>query len=119
MTGSQMSQTGTCRHCAKRIRRNRQGAWGARKRTDSHPWYCDASQSDDKRHEPWTASDLRNGHIIRIGDSENYVKVASAEMAEGGRITVTIYNGDVPQDHPYRTFAADEPVTFGLIGPGA
>lgn len=113
------SPTGTCRHCGKAIRRQRQGVWGARKHDDPHPWYCDASPSDDKRHGPWTASDLQDGHIMRLGSSDNYVKVASAVVTEGGRVAVTIYNGETPSEGAYRTFAADEPVTFGLIGPGA
>lgn len=48
--------TGTCRHCLKSIRRNSGGVWGARKRDDPHPWYCDASPDGAKRHEPGEAS---------------------------------------------------------------
>lgn len=44
--------TAECRHCGKGIRQNRRGIWGARKRDDPHPWYCDASMDDAKRHEP-------------------------------------------------------------------
>lgn len=44
--------TSTCEHCGKGIRRDRQGYWGARKRDDPHPWYCDGSQDAEKRHEP-------------------------------------------------------------------
>ena len=43
-----------CRHCGKPIRRDSKGYWGARKLSDPHPWYCDASPND-KRHEPKAA----------------------------------------------------------------
>lgn len=43
-----------CQHCGKPIRRNIKGYWGARKLSDPHPWYCDASPND-KRHEPKAA----------------------------------------------------------------
>lgn len=48
-----MSKTATaeCKNCGKGIRRNARDFWGARKRDDPHPWYCDASQAG-KRHEP-------------------------------------------------------------------
>lgn len=46
------SETAECCHCGKSIRRNTKGIWGARKRDDPHPWYCDASPAADKRHEP-------------------------------------------------------------------
>ena len=53
------SPAAECRHCGKPVRRNSQGIWGARKRNDPHPWYCDASPADGKRHEPAvTATDL-------------------------------------------------------------
>lgn len=45
-----------CRHCGKPIRRNRAGYWGARKRDDPHPWYCDEDPGNDKRHEPAKAA---------------------------------------------------------------
>lgn len=44
--------TADCQHCGKAIRCNVQGIWGARRRSDPHPWYCDASQDAGKRHEP-------------------------------------------------------------------
>jgi len=46
---------GNCRHCGKSIRRDSKGYWGARKRDDPHPWYCDASPDAEKRHEPFPA----------------------------------------------------------------
>lgn len=49
--------TSTCKHCGKGIRRDRKGYWGARKLSDPHPWYCDASpEEDERRHEPEGAS---------------------------------------------------------------
>ena len=33
--------TGVCLHCGKPIAQNIKGIWGARKRGDPHPWYCD------------------------------------------------------------------------------
>lgn len=44
--------TADCAACGKPIRRNRAGIWGARARTDPHPWYCDDDPGDDKRHRP-------------------------------------------------------------------
>jgi hypothetical protein len=46
------SPTGTCKDCGKGIRQNKAGIWGARKRDDDHPWYCDASPDSGKHHEP-------------------------------------------------------------------
>ena len=43
--------TGVCLHCGKLIAENRRGIWGARKRDDPHPWYCDDEPSEH-RHEP-------------------------------------------------------------------
>jgi hypothetical protein len=56
MSAAVQTPTGDCRHCCKPIRANRAGIWGARKRDDSHPWYCDASPDARKRHEPATAA---------------------------------------------------------------
>ena len=48
--------TAKCQHCGKGIRRDSKGHWGARKRDDPHPWYCDASTDAEKRHEPAAAA---------------------------------------------------------------
>ena len=45
-------ETSTCEYCGKPIRQNAQGYWGARKRADPHPWYCEADPAVEKRHEP-------------------------------------------------------------------
>jgi len=47
-----VEHTAECKHCAKGIRRNRAGIWGARKRDDPHPWWCGVSPDAEKRHEP-------------------------------------------------------------------
>ena len=52
MRTTQDTHTAECQHCAKNIRRNSKGIWGARKHDDPHPWYCDASTDAEKRHEP-------------------------------------------------------------------
>jgi hypothetical protein len=58
MTGSpQVASTADCRHCAKGIRRYVSGIWGARRRSDPHPWYCDSDPGSEKRHEPAPVSD--------------------------------------------------------------
>jgi hypothetical protein len=45
-------ETGVCLHCGKPIAKNSKGIWGARKREDPHPWYCDDDPGDSKRHQP-------------------------------------------------------------------
>jgi hypothetical protein len=40
-------ETADCRYCAKAIRRNSAGIWGAR---NPHPWYCDASPDNSPVH---------------------------------------------------------------------
>jgi hypothetical protein len=49
VSGTVASQTGTCEDCGKDIRQNKAGVWGARRRDDPHPWYCDATGD---RHQP-------------------------------------------------------------------
>lgn len=44
--------TSTCEHCDKDIRQNKAGYWGARKRNDPHPWYCNEDPGIEKRHQP-------------------------------------------------------------------
>jgi hypothetical protein len=48
------------------------------------------------------ATELRDGDLIRLS-CDTYVKVASAEASHRS-VMVTIYNGETPQDHPYKTF---------------
>lgn len=55
------------------------------------------------------AADLRNGDVLRLGKSDNYVLVSSTEK-RAGRVHVTIYNGSVPQPAPFRSYAAAEDV---------
>jgi len=45
-------QTAECLYCGKPIALNREGFWGARKRDDPHPWYCDQDTGPLKLHEP-------------------------------------------------------------------
>lgn len=51
MASTVQTPTGDCLHCRKPIRANRAGVWGARKRDDPHPWWCDANPDAGKRHE--------------------------------------------------------------------
>lgn len=60
-------------------------------------------------HTTLKASDLRNGDVLRLGKSENYVLVSSTEK-RGSRVHVTIYNGSVPDSAPFRSYAAAEDV---------
>ena len=59
MTSPVQTPTADCAHCRKPIRANRAGIWGARKRDDPHPWYCDADPDAGKRHEPAIAEPSR------------------------------------------------------------
>lgn len=52
MSNTTQTPVAECVHCAKGIRQNRAGIWGACKRDDPHPWYCDANPDAGKRHEP-------------------------------------------------------------------
>lgn len=56
------------------------------------------------------ASQLRDGHLLRLGVSTNYVKVASAAVTEDGEVAVTVYNGETPNARPFRCFGASEDV---------
>jgi hypothetical protein len=58
---------------------------------------------------PIPAAGLLDGHLVRIGSSTNYVLVAAANEIEG-KIAVTIYNGDTPQDRPNLHLEPDEVV---------
>jgi hypothetical protein len=64
MSGSVRSPTADCFYCSKPVRRNSVGIWGARKRDDPHPWYCDASPAPDKRHAPSPAGEMTEGQRI-------------------------------------------------------
>jgi hypothetical protein len=54
-TRTVQTPTGDCRYCSKPIRCNKDGIWGARRRDDPHPWYCDANPDAGKRHQPKAA----------------------------------------------------------------
>jgi hypothetical protein len=58
MASAVQTPTADCAHCHKPIRANRAGTWGARKRLDPHPWYCDASPDAARRHEPAKAYEV-------------------------------------------------------------
>jgi hypothetical protein len=58
VSGPVKSRTADCLYCSKPIRSNSAGIWGARKRGDPHPWYCDASPGPDKRHVPSPAGEM-------------------------------------------------------------
>jgi hypothetical protein len=77
--------TGSCRHCGKAIRQDRQGYWGARKRDDSHPWYCDADPGAGKRHEPARedAGDRWCPECRRLGDDDSRLYRDRAHNVEG------------------------------------
>jgi hypothetical protein len=64
VSGPVASPTADCLHCGKQVRRNSAGIWGARKRDDPHPWYCDDSPDADKRHAPSPARALTEGQRI-------------------------------------------------------
>jgi hypothetical protein len=49
------------------------------------------------------AAQLREGHLVRVGLSSNYVLVAVA-AEHAGRIEVTLYNGARPQARPSMFF---------------
>ncbi|MEV0214396.1 hypothetical protein [Micromonospora sp. NPDC050695] len=51
-----------------------------------------------RTHIPTTASDLRNGDLLRIGSSTNYVLIYDAQPADD-KIAVTIYSGTVPNSN--------------------
>ncbi len=65
-------------------------------------------------HQDIPAGDLRNGHLLRLGVSTNYVKVASTEI-RGGQVDVTIYNGSTPYPRPTLHYRADETVQVSLL----
>lgn len=51
-----------------------------------------------RTHVNTTAADLRNGDLLRIGSSTNYVLIYDAQP-DGNKIAVTIYNGTVPNSN--------------------
>jgi hypothetical protein len=63
------------------------------------------------------ASDLRDGDLLRINKSTNYVLVAKTELLNG-KIAVTIYTGQVNAvaDRPFRCFPAKQTVQLSGIG---
>jgi hypothetical protein len=79
MSNATQTPTADCRHCRKPIRQNSGGIWGARKRDDPHPWYCDGNPDDGKRHEPvgeyeviWPDSDIYTNRYgkTRLSETE-------------------------------------------------
>lgn len=54
-----------------------------------------------------TATELRSGHLVRVGHSNNYVLVAEANQVTG-TIEVTIFNGDQARDRPTLFFEPSE-----------
>lgn len=53
------------------------------------------TKTNTPAHQTVTATDLRDGDLMRLGDSTNYVLIADAQPANG-RIALTIYDGTEP-----------------------
>lgn len=64
MSGPVNSPTADCLYCGKPVRRNRAGIWGARRRDDPHPWYCEAGPDAGKRHAPSPLPEMTEGQRI-------------------------------------------------------
>lgn len=61
-----------------------------------------------------TAADLRNGDLLRINASTNYVLVYDAQP-DGDKIAITIYSGDVPNSNGATLrYAPDRPVDLSM-----
>jgi hypothetical protein len=66
-----------------------------------------------------TASELRDGDLLHIGSSTNYVLVAHAELDAHKTIAVTTYDGnDVVHDKPFLHFYPWEQVELSSASPG-
>jgi hypothetical protein len=52
---------------------------------------------------------------MRVGVSTGYVLIADATATSDGRIAVTIYDRDVPQQHPAFSFAPDNEVRLSTF----
>jgi|GEM_PF-3347397 len=85
--------TSTCTYCGKAIRRDSKGYWGARKRNDPHPWYCDASPDESKSHAPAAEDDAAPapaaqpvrclagcGRTLRKPSPDGYGRVCRAKL---------------------------------------
>lgn len=64
------------------------------------------------------AWELRDGDVLRIGTSGNYVRVADAVIA-GGTVNVTIYDGPTPTTSPTLVYMADVEVYVSARGKAA
>ncbi len=62
------------------------------------------------------AADLRRGDLLRLGDSTNYVLVASAELNTDGYVAVTLYHGSEPEPggHPTLVYRAETPLSLSM-----
>lgn len=67
-------------------------------------------------HDEVDATDLRDGDLMRIGPSTNYVLVADAQTGSDGRIDVTIYNGSEPNDAPTLRLDPHAKVSLSMRG---
>ncbi|MDG4792108.1 hypothetical protein O7626_40550 [Micromonospora sp. WMMD1102] len=66
------------------------------------------------QHQPVPASDLRDGDLMRVGSSTNYVLVADAQPVND-LIVVTIYNGQVSNSNGATLrFAPDDTVFLSM-----
>lgn len=65
------------------------------------------------KHQPVKARDLRDGDLMRIGSSTNYVLVADAQPIDGCT-WVTIYDGETPHTKPTLLFLADDTVYLSM-----
>jgi hypothetical protein len=66
------------------------------------------------QHQSIPASDLRDGDLMRISSSTNYVLVADAQPIDG-RIAVTIYSGEVPNSNGATLrFAPNDTVSLSM-----
>ncbi|GAA0853368.1 hypothetical protein ACFQVD_26650 [Streptosporangium amethystogenes subsp. fukuiense] len=67
-------------------------------------------------HKTISAHALRDGNLLHVGGT-NYVLVAKAEPTEDGQIAVTIYNGDTPQERPFKSYEPQAKVQLSTRGP--
>lgn len=61
-----------------------------------------------------TAGELRNGDLLRLGTSENFVLIADAQT-DGEDVALTIYNGPVPNKYgPTLRYLRSKPLELSM-----
>jgi hypothetical protein len=68
------------------------------------------------RHKTIKARNLRDGDLMRVRVSTNYVKIVDVTQTPDGHVHATLYNGDVPDTEPRLHFGADEDVSLSTYG---